>query len=359
MIDFQFNYPILGTEAAILSAALQKQIAVSTAWLAGKPAAGTPEQREVAAAFLSRENFKVPSTGVFLCSGGHCAISVALTSARLAGAAIAVDEFSYPGFRMLAANRGVQVFPCAGDEEGMLPDALAEAATKLGAKAVYLMPTIHNPLGIVVPPGRRQALADVILRHGLYLIEDDAYRFLDPHPPAPISFAIPDSSFYILSFSKPITPALKAAYLMAPERLACGVEDVIEQSSSGTSILFAVALTSMILDGSAARLIAEKQALGRERQSLIGATLAGLKIRAHRNSFHSWIELPPGVHADDFAAACKSQGVVLSSGARYANGNPAAQRFVRLAVGNEPNRDRVLQGLAAVKQVVSTLQKNQ
>src|SRR5271170_7352181 len=298
VIDFQFNYPLLGTEGALIAAALRKHGAEPIARQSEKTFAGTAKHREVAASYLSRNDFNVPASRVFLCAGGHAAIPIAFASASLEGAAIAVDEVTYPHFRAMAAERNIKLIACAGDDDGMLPHALAEAANVHGVKALYLMPTIHNPLGTVMPPARRLALANIIRQRGLFLIEDDAYRFLEPHGPAPISFLVPELSFYMFSFSKPISPELRVAYLVIPERLSANAEDLIAQVNGGTSHLFAEALTSLVLDGTVSRLIAEKQALGRERQALISGSLAGLNIRAHRNGFHCWIELPARTDAN-------------------------------------------------------------
>jgi DNA-binding transcriptional MocR family regulator len=355
VIDFQFNYPLLGTEAALVAAALQKHGAEPIARQSETTFAGTTKHREVAASYLSRKDFTVPVSRVFLCAGGHAGAAIALASASLEGAAIAVDELTYPHFRAMAAERRIKLVTCAGDEDGMLPDALAEAARRHGVKAVYQMPTVHNPLGTVMSPARRLALANIIRQHGLFLIEDDAYRFLEPEGPAPISFLVPEWSFYIFSFSKPISPELRVAYLLMPERLSANAENFIAKVNSGTSLLFAEALTSLILDGTVSRLIAEKQALGGERQALISSSLSGLKIRAHRNGFHCWIELPAHTDANIFCAACESRGVMVGSGARYGSGGPAALRYVRLAVGNERNLDRIIEGLAAVKLVASSV----
>jgi DNA-binding transcriptional MocR family regulator len=354
VIDFQFNYPLIGTEAALISAALRKHELKSAAPRSDTQFAGTTEHRKVAACYLSRENFTIPPSCVFLCAGGHAAISIAFASASLDGSAIAVDEITYPHFRAMAAEHHIKLIPCAGDDDGMLPDALAEAATVLAVKTVYLMPTVHNPLGTVMSPARRLALANVIRQHALFLIEDDAYRFLEPAGPAPISFHVPESSFYIFSFSKPISPDLRVAYVLIPERLSANAEDLIAQINSGISLSFAEALTSLVLDGTVPRLIAEKQALGGERQALISSTLSGLKIRAHRNGFHCWIELPERTDAAAFCSACEAKGVRIGSGARYGNGGPAALRYVRLAVGNERNLDRIIEGLATVKLIASS-----
>jgi DNA-binding transcriptional MocR family regulator len=353
VIDFRYNYPLLGTEAALIEATLQKFSAEPNAPQSTSLFAGTAKHREVAASFLSRGNFQVPASRVFLCAGGHAGIASALASASLAGAAIAVDELTYPHFRAMAAERRINLIGCAGDEDGMLPDALVAAADTHGVKAAYLMPTVHNPLGTVMSPARRLALANVIRQHNLFLIEDDAYRFLEPDAPVPISFHIPERSFYIFSFSKPVSPDLRVAYLMIPERLCASAEELIARVNGGISLSFAEALTSLLLDDTVARLIAEKQALGRERQALIASSLSGLKIRAHRNGFHCWIEVPAGMDANTFCAACESKGVQVGSGAQYGNGGPAALRFIRLAVGNERSTDRIIEGLAVVKLAAS------
>ena len=354
VIDLQYNYPLLGTEAVLIAAALQKHSAEPIARQPETTFVGTARHREVAASYLSRKDFTAPASRVFLCAGGHAGITIAFASASLEGAAIAVDELTYPHFRAMAAERRIKLVSCAGDDDGMLPDALAEATSTHCVKAVYLMPTVHNPLGTVTSPARRLALANIIRQHALFLIEDDAYRFLEPDGPAPISFLVPELSFYIFSFSKPISPELRVAYLLIPERLCANAEILIAQLNSGTSLLFAEALTSLILDGTVSRLIAEKQALGHERQALISSSLAGLTIRAHRNGFHCWIELPQRTDANTFCAACESKGVLIGSGARYGNGGPSALRYVRLAVGNERNLDRIIEGLAAVKLVASS-----
>lgn len=354
MIDFQYNYPVLGTEGALISAAVQRYVAESHAWVSQKALAGTAQHRDVAAAFLSQWGTNISPSRVFLCSGGHSSVSVALTRASLDGAAIAVDELTYPAFRRTAVNRGIKVIACAGDEDGMLPQALADAAASQNVKAVYLTPTVHNPLGSVMPASRRLGLANVIRQHNLWLIEDDAYRFLEPDGPAPISWLAPERSFYMYSFTKPIALGMKVSYLAVPEAFADGLEDLVSQVNSGTSLLFAEVLTSLVLDGTVRRVIAEKQAVGRARQELISRSLAGWKMRAHRNGFHSWIELPRGMDARAFCAVCESKGVLLTPGSRYGNGNPEFARFFRLAVGNEPERERITEGLAIVRQTLSS-----
>jgi DNA-binding transcriptional MocR family regulator len=87
---------------------------------------------------------------------------------------------------------------------------------------------------------------------------------------------------------------------------------------------------------------------------MISSGLAGMKIRAHRNGFHSWIELPQGIAADAFCAACRSQGLLISAGTGYGNGNSKCAQFFRLAVGNERSSERIGEGLELVKRIISS-----
>ena len=74
----------------------------------------------------------------------------------------------------------VHLVGVAMDEEGILPDALRAACKEYKPKAVYLIPTLHNPTTATLGPDRRKIIADIIRRNGLFLIEDDAYGLLEP-----------------------------------------------------------------------------------------------------------------------------------------------------------------------------------
>ena len=45
-------------------------------------------------------------------------------------------------------------------------------------RALYTMPTLHNPTTATMPVARREAVAEMARRHDVALIEDDVYGFL-------------------------------------------------------------------------------------------------------------------------------------------------------------------------------------
>ena len=83
-------------------------------------------------------------------------------------------------------------------------------------KAVYLIPTLHNPTTAVMPEARRREIADVARAHGLRIIEDDVHGLVPTDPPAPLATLAPELSYYLTSTSKTLAPGLRIAYVAAP-----------------------------------------------------------------------------------------------------------------------------------------------
>src|SRR5262249_59287647 len=79
-----------------------------------------------------------------------------------------------------AEQLGLRLVGVAMDEEGIRPDALKAACKVHKPKAIYLIPTLHNPTTATLGSERRKMIAEFIRKNGLFLIEDDAYGFLQP-----------------------------------------------------------------------------------------------------------------------------------------------------------------------------------
>ena len=72
------------------------------------------------------------------------------------------------------------VVQIAMDEDGMRIDELEETLDRLERegrrpKFIYTIPTFQNPSGVSMPAQRRREIAEVLLRTGAPLVEDDPY----------------------------------------------------------------------------------------------------------------------------------------------------------------------------------------
>ncbi|SPX56280.1 GntR family transcriptional regulator domain / Aspartate aminotransferase [Klebsiella pneumoniae] len=70
-----------------------------------------------------------------------------------------VDALTYSGFKVLAALYHLELAAIPCRPEGPDLQALQTLCQQRRVRAVYTMPTLHNPLGWVLNTGQRQALA--------------------------------------------------------------------------------------------------------------------------------------------------------------------------------------------------------
>lgn len=111
------------------------------------------------------------------------------------------EALTFPGIKAAAAKLRVHLVSVAMDGEGLDPDALKAACKRHRPKAVYLIPTLHNPTTITLDPERRKAVANIIRHTGTILIEDDAYGLLEPSA-SPMQIWSPNSAISPLACEK-------------------------------------------------------------------------------------------------------------------------------------------------------------
>lgn len=215
MLDLNFNYPELPAQADLLRSALR---ALSSAGdldtlLRYQPHAGRPHERAIVAGYLAERGLAVSAEQVLLVSGAQHGLSVALMSRLRAGDAIAVDAQTYPGFKTIAESLRLDLLPVPASADGPDLAALDALCQRRKVRALYCMPTLHNPLGWVMSRTQRKQLAALARQHDLLLIEDAAYAFLADNPPPPLYSFAPERTLYVSGFSKNAATGLRVGYL--------------------------------------------------------------------------------------------------------------------------------------------------
>lgn len=367
MIDLRLNYPLLPGQGETLRLALADLAADAdrcAETLALPPYEGLAADCVAGAAWLSSLGgpaaegaAAVAPEAVLLGTGGHHAVLTALLAVGAPGGGVVVtDPLTYPGLIAQAAMLGIRLVACPGDADGMDPDALRAICEREGksVRLVYLMPTLHNPLGAVMPLERRRALVAVARERDFTLL-DDAYGFLEAAPPPGLARLAPERAFQVVSFSKPFGPGLKLSYLVTPPAWRERAVNVIRQTVSGAAPLWAGLVTGWLADGTLARLLAAKRAEAARRQAAAREVFAGLDYAAHPTGFHGWLRLPAGADADALHAGLLADGVDTVPASAFAVERATAPAALRVALGQEPDDARREAGLRRVAQAVRAL----
>lgn len=327
LIDLEANFPVLPEQAGLLADALRPVLDDLGAALHPVGVAGTEADREAVAAFLAGHGWTPDPDLVLFAAGGRQAIAAAVAGLVPPGRRLGVEELTYPVVKAVAAHLGVTLVPIPMDEHGLVPAELARAHAEAPLRAVYLQPSLHNPLGVTMPPGRRAELAHALRRLDLVAIEDGVNRFL--RDDTPLAAHAADRVVHVDSLSKRVAAGLNLGVVVAPPAL---LDDTASAVRSGTWAASGFALASaraVVASGTAARIVALKRVDAARRQRVVRDALAGFDVTGDPAAYHAWWRLPRSWHAETFVSAAARHGVSISPAAAFAVG--AVPNAVRLS----------------------------
>jgi DNA-binding transcriptional MocR family regulator len=347
-VDLELNFAVLPDQSASLARALEPLLRqdVLTAALHPIGAAGTPVARDAAAALLTRDGWRPDPSTLLFTGNGRQAIAAAIAAFVPVGERLAVESLTYPVVKGVAARLGVELVPVETDEAGLVPSALLAAGP---VRALYVQPTLHNPLGTTMPASRRAALAEAVARLDIPVIEDGIYTFLRGDV-RPFAAYAPERTVFVDSLSKRVAPGLTAGFLVTPPAWRARLASAV-RSGGWAAPRFAVeAATQWITTGTLAEVEAAKRRDTASRASVLEERLAGFEVHGDPASYHRWWVLPEPWRAETFVAAAARRGIALSPASAFAILPGHAPNAVRIAVSAPPleTLDAALKVLAAL-----------
>ncbi|TGD86255.1 PLP-dependent aminotransferase family protein [Mycolicibacterium sp. CH28] len=351
VIDMNFNSPALAEQADLLRTALRDLAARGdvAALLRYQPHAGQPHERSVIAEHLRERGLHADPKHVLIVSGAQHGLAVTVLAALKPGDVVAVDALTYPGFKVLAEAHQLELVPLPAASDGSDLDALERLCAAESVRAIYTMPTMHNPLSWISPADWRERLTAIARRHRLLVIEDAAYAFLAEDPPPPVAALLPESTVYISGLSKSVATGLRFGFLRAPADLVAPIERAIRATTWNAPPLVTAIATSWIEDGTVARLEAAKRGDARHRNAVARAILTGHDLVGHPSSYILWLPLPADVRPDQVVADLLDHRVAATTAEPFAT-TGHTPRALRLALGSVEidQLERALQTVAEI-----------
>ncbi len=360
LIDFHFNLPA-GDPQILDATAILGELAASHRPLlhAGYTTAGMPDHRAAGAEWIGRSGLEVDAERVLVCGGAQHAMTITFASLAGPGDLVLTEALTYPGMKALASVLGLRVHGLPMDGEGILPDAFEAACAKSSPKALYCMPTVHNPTGTVMSQERREQVAAVARRHGVAIVEDDTYGYLCAEPPPPLASFAPELGYFLTGTSKNLTAGLRIGYLSAPAAGGASAS-LLERLESNVAALTWMAAPLMaeiasrwIRSGQADAMLAWKRREAVARRKLYEGLLGDYPTASHPGSSHVWLPLPRPWRGEDFVDQARRRGVGVTAAETFAAGRAAAPHAVRICLGTPRTREEVEQGLAVLAEMLA------
>ncbi|MEM5433388.1 PLP-dependent aminotransferase family protein [Cupriavidus oxalaticus] len=334
-VDLTFNYPSLPDQVEILREGL-RSLAVSgdlDALLHSAPQGGRPHERQTVARHLRNRDIRVGGDQVLIVNGAQQGLAVTVMALFKPGDVLAVDALTYPGMKALAHAHQLDLEPLPQPAGRTDLDALAALCKRRPVRGVYTMPTLHNPLGTVMPEEDRAHLALLADAHDFLIVEDGAYAFLAEPSPKPVFTHAPHRTIYVSGLSKSVASGLRFGFVAAPHAHIPALEQAIRVSTWNTPSLTVALACRWIEAGTVDALEDRKRNDARQRQDLARQILLGCTVIANPCSYYLWLELGEGLRADRVVAELERKGVLVTTAEPFA-ATPHVPHALRVALGS-------------------------
>ena len=174
--------------------------------------------REALVPHLAARGVSATSDQILVFSGSQGVLDTTAKIFISPGDVIAVEAPTYLGALQAFNPYEPRYVELETDDDGLIPDSLDHVLATLKVKFVYLVPTFQNPTGRTLPLARRKQVAEILVRHGALLLEDDPYsdlRYTGERVP-PIKSMAPGHVIYVSTLSKTFAPGLRVGFCVAP-----------------------------------------------------------------------------------------------------------------------------------------------
>jgi 2-aminoadipate transaminase len=304
---------------------------------------------------LAAEDGRAVEAGsLVMTNGSSQAISLVVQALANPGDVCLCEAPTFLGTIHHIRFHGIRTVPVTLDDEGLAVVALEREIHRLEAagtppRFVYTIPTFNNPAGVTMSLGRRRALLEVAARHGVPIVEDDAYRDLRfEGEPVPTLHALDREGLVIRlgTFSKIVAPGVRLGFALADPAVN---ERVLALKAEGSTNGFAsmVVGTFMKRGGLAAHIQTLRAAYRLRRDAMYDALERempeGVRWTRTEGGFFLWLTVPSRADMAKVAARAAEERVIALAGTEcFPDGR--GTHNLRLAFSLQPP-DRIAEGI--------------
>ena len=224
----------------------------------------------------------------------------------------------------------------------------------------YLIPSYHNPTGIVTSSQKRKEMMDLFSTYQLPIIENgfnEELRYSGSHLASLASFAGQGNQvIYISSFSKILFPGLRVGWILADKELINYLESMKRARTIHTSTLDQAVLYQYLNDGYFEKYLKKAKSVYKRKHELTVhycKQYIPFKRITGDGGLHLFIELEEHIDARKLLEKCYQRGVVFLPGNIFYTDN-SGNHTLRLGF-SRLTESEIIQG---IKIIGDTLKNN-
>lgn len=309
--------------------------------------------------YMRKKGVDVENKDILITNGFTEGFDILLSTLTNKGDTIVCEEPTHNTAIKIMKSHGLNIKSVKMDADGINTKLLDEALNECSAKLVYLIPSYHNPTGIVMKGEKRQEVYKICEKHKVPILEDgfnEELLYSSSHV-APLASLCGSGNgiVYIGSFSKILFPGLRIGWILADEKLINKLESVKRTRNIHSSFLDQAIFYKYMESGAFKRYMKKIRKHYRDKYNF---TL--LQVKKYipyeyilgEGGLHIFIKLK-GVNGRDVLKECYKRGVVFMPGDIFYSNEDGAER-IRLGFSRVSEED-IEKGIKIIGEVISEI----
>ncbi|MCA9829471.1 MAG: PLP-dependent aminotransferase family protein [Dehalococcoidia bacterium] len=324
------------------------------------PSEGYQPLRELVAARLTSLGVPAASTNVLVINGSQQGLDLVAKLFLDPGDAVLCENPTYLGAIQAFDSYEARYVIAPMDDDGMQTGVLDALLADRAVKFIYALPNFQNPSGRTLSAARRRALVETARRHGVPIVEDDAYGELrfEGEPLPSLRSLWPEGVIYLGTFSKILAPGFRLAWAVIPDALYDRFVLAKQPADLHTAMVTQMAAHEVASDSDAmAEHIDRLRDVYRSRRDTMLRALGewfppGCRWTHPQGGLFIWADLPAAINTRELLAEAIENHVAFVPGQAF-HADGSGSNTMRLNFSNV-TPDRIEEGVMRLGKAIAT-----
>lgn len=278
--------------------------------------------------YMEMKGINISNKDILITNGFTEGLDILLSSlAKKSGRVICENPTHHAALKLFRLH-GFDIHGIDMKDDGIDIEQVEKSLSKKEFDFAYLIPSYHNPTGIVTSSEKRTEIIRLFSQYQIPIVEDgfnEELRYSGAHL-APLMTFIGDGNnvIYISSFSKILFPGLRVGWILADKELIHCLESMKRARTIHTSTLDQAVLYQYLQDGYFEKYLKKAKFVYKKKYELARQACKQyipFKRMTGDGGLHLFIELEEGMNARALLEKCYQGGVVFYPGdVFYSNG---------------------------------------
>lgn len=305
--------------------------------------------------WLAKGSFRPSPDRIVPTLGAHAGALAVISAITAPGDKIAFENVTYSQISRSAGLIGRRTILLRTDAHGVDPEDFEHVCAQQHPKLVFLMPAAQNPTVVTLSLQRRQAIADIARRYGVWILEDDLYGAMTGDMTPLLAELAPERTFLVGGLSKSVAAGVRGGWVACPPHFSQRVRIAHKMVTGGIPFLLAELCARLVLSGEAAILRSRSIEEIRAREAIAREIFAGQEFNSHPHVPFLWLKLAEPWLSGTFKHAAYEEGVLVDDEDEFKAGRTdSVFHRVRIGFSSPANREEVRQGFLILRRLLDS-----